>query len=481
MSTVRVRTRGTSTSSTTVVITPTTTAAKRPRALSIGLIASSVPLPLSPTLPDFTSLPPLALPTREEDGISKYGTDCQTDSVVPPLLRLPSELLLQIIRLLYTPSPSPPSLAIPAPFPNKPNHKSNSSDKELRADPAFFALARTCTHLLAHVRDVLYEKVVLGSVKSLARFRRSLIPIYSYGYGRGVRGSGSGIGKSVRQLAITCDSDAAYAYKNTSALVDAEAILGNANVVRHLRKLAVPSLFELRFLPPTEGGIEQVFVRSVNAVTHPSKSTVTSNHSGTRVYPPLLRDTTHFCVAEPSTRGWVSPREILDSVFPSPSPSPAFTSVTSQYKLTHLHFARRADANAENDVAFVKDVQDIITSNSGSRFPELESVVISVFAPEWMDSPSTESDEGDEPVGVVEKADTPYEQYAKASHLWGLLDDLRGSLSSSDAKLVIRVGRSDEWVEEWQTCPSTKTRKGLGFWERCIAEERARERKILGY
>ncbi|KAF7428751.1 hypothetical protein PC9H_007983 [Pleurotus ostreatus] len=480
MSTVRVRARGTSTSSTTVVITPTTTVAKRPRALSIGLIASSVPLPLSPTLPDFASLPPLTLPTQEEDGFSKYGTDCQTDSVVPPLLRLPSELLLQIIRLLYTPSPTPPS-AIPAPFPNKPNYKSNSSDKEPRAEPAFFALARTCTHLLAHVRDVLYEKVVLGSVKDLARFRRSLIPIYSYGYGRGVRESGSGIGKSVRQLAITCDTDAAYAYKNTSALVDAEAILGNANVVRHLRKLAVPSLFELRFLPPAEGGIEQVFVRSVNAVTHPSKSTITVDSSGTRVYPPLLRDTTHFCVAEPSTRGWVSPREILDSVFPSPSPSPAFTSVNSQYKLTHLHFARRADANAENDVAFVKDVQGIITSNSGSRFPELDSVVISVFAPEWMDSSSTESDEVDEPVGVAEKVDTPYEQYAKASHLWGLLDDLSGSLTPSDARLVIRVGRSDEWTEEWQTRSLPKAREDLGFWERCIVEERARERRVSGY
>ncbi|KAF4563238.1 hypothetical protein EYR40_007052 [Pleurotus pulmonarius] len=474
MSIVRPRARGTSTSSTTVVITPTTTAIKRPRALSIGLIASSVPLPLSPTLPGFIPTPPLALPTREEDSISKYGTDCQTDSDVPPLLRLPSELLLQIIRLLYTPPPSPPSSTVPKPFPNKPNNEFNSFDKGSNADPAFFSLARTCTHLLHHVRDILYEKVVLGSVKDLARLRRSLIPIYSYGYGRGV--SGSGIGKSVRQLAITCDTDAAYAYKNTSALVDAEAILGNANVVAHLRKLAVPSLFELRFLPPAEGGIEQVFVRSVNAVTHPSKSTVTSNHSGTRVYPPLLRDTTHFCIAEPSTRGWVSPREILDSVFPSPSPSPAFTSVTSQYKLAHLHFARRADANAENDIAFVKDVQDIITSNLDARFPELEFVVISVFAPEWMDSSSPESDEGDEPAGGVEKADTPYEQYAKASHLWGLLDDLRGSLSSSDAKLIIRVGRSDEWTKEWQTRP-----EDLEFWQRCIAEERARERRLPGY
>ncbi|KAJ8453444.1 hypothetical protein ONZ45_g19716 [Pleurotus djamor] len=100
--------------------------------------------------------------------------------------------------------------------------------------------------------------------------------------------------------------------------------------------------------------------------------------------------------------------------------------------LAYLHFARRAEANEDNDILFVDEIRSILAERS-----HLASLVVSIFPVEWR-----------------------AKETARESHIWQRLSELE----MEDKRLILVIGGPGQWRAEYE---GSAISSRANFWDSC--------------
>lgn len=259
------------------------------------------------------------------------------------------------------------------------------------------------SHIIRHfVNIIIYRTVVLDTPHTITLFHRTATcPRASY------------LLTHVKRLAITWEPE----YFTSSAERQLREIVAQCPA---LRSFAVPCCRQISISPSgalPHDGPSDLTIQSFEDISgpHPISSEL-----------PLLpayfsTSLTHLRICEPSNT-WQSPLSMIAAFHDTPN-------------LTHLHLARRADSNEDNDVIFAEDIAYLLSTRKN-----LKMVVISIFG-----------------------GPTRLSQVAlRESSIWMLASKLR----EVDSRVVIIEGEVGKWREAWKD--TKEFRRGghpIDFWD----------------
>ncbi|KAL0955871.1 hypothetical protein HGRIS_002070 [Hohenbuehelia grisea] len=293
------------------------------------------------------------------------------------ILSIPNELIIDILELAIT-------------------HDKASASR----------LAVVCKTISEFIDIILYRTVLLHSLNTISLFNRT-VHTKSLDF----------LQSHVKQISITCEPST---YKPNTASQLSHIIRACAPYA-----LVAPSQYEPLYLCPKPYTSSQSSLAHIVIESFIVDLAAGEGNLAAPILPAASDSLSHLRVCEPSD-GWASPLSILASFGSLPH-------------LTHLHLARRADSNTDNDVIFVDELRAILRSR-----PALRMLVVSVFSPEWLDATS-----------------------ARESSLWGALQEARGL----DGRLVVRLGTYGEWRREWKgEAVAMRPTGPADFWKKCALE-----------
>ncbi|EAU91606.1 hypothetical protein CC1G_12085 [Coprinopsis cinerea okayama7 len=245
-----------------------------------------------------------------------------------------------------------------------------------------------------YVNDILYRVVVLDSAHSIRLFHRtarSNQQVLSY----------------VKKLVITWQSDSAY-------LNLSKEIRGIIAECTQIHTLEIPilepeAMADFHWHP----NLIEITTRYMEADIGQFQGKLKS----------LWDKLTHLRLAEPAEFGWKRPADALEE-FGNPP------------QLAYLQLSRRANANQENDLIFVDDVQSIL---QGGEFPSLKVLIVS----------------------VIEGNDTWKPEPVRESNIWEMLEEV----ARQDKRLVLVEGKYGEWATGWKDFRPIDGGMASEFWK----------------
>ncbi|KAG5342619.1 hypothetical protein C0989_012124 [Termitomyces sp. Mn162] len=246
------------------------------------------------------------------------------------------------------------------------------------------------SRIFRRVLDViLYRTVVLDSTETLQLFHRTIQlkrPTF--------------FADHVLRIVVTDYNVASHRYLN-----DIIAACSG------LRSLVIPSYkWSQIFLtesPPLDKSLQSITLRSFD----PSNIT---NQRSSRLPAMGFSNLTHLRICEPADV-WCSPTTIVEAFGPLPH-------------LSHLQFARRANANQGNDERFALSISSLLATRSS-----LKMLVVGIF-----------------PAAFPTSNDAPVQE----SEIWHLMREL----CCSDRRLILAPGRYEEWKDGWNEICAVRSR-----------------------
>jgi len=237
-----------------------------------------------------------------------------------PLLRLPAELLFDILELCF-----------------------------LQCKPT--VLATISQVIASFVESILYRSVVLDSGDSVSSFHRAVTMKSPYF-----------LVTNVKNLAFTW-----VPFPNSRACKQIWDIIVACTGVKTLSLPPGYHPLSLASIVHTRGSaLAELVLASYDEVDYMGRCTslqyIPEIHSTNS--PLVPSSLTHLRVCEPSI-AWCPPSSMLESLGELPH-------------LSHLQLSRRAYANEDNDVTFMDDVSDILTLR-----PQLQKFVVLIFPCLW--------------------------------------------------------------------------------------------------
>lgn len=297
----------------------------------------------------------------------------------PPLLTLPSEVALHIFYIALQ-------------------------------DNKVTNLGLVCKAIYRVIITLIYQTVLLNTSRGIQLFHRTIT----------TEGS-AGLSTNVKALIITSALSFSQPSSTHQLLLD---IISHCSGVR---TLALPSFGDITLAAPTNACSVDLRHTARPEIGHPSKEplqlTLQSFHTFTPQYLQSrsgthansasvanfsglsrFRTITHLRFCEPS-EFWYSPLEILMSFGELPH-------------LSHLQLCRRSEANEDNDVTFMEELEAILQKRKS-----LKMLVVSIFSPNWS---------GDQSV--------------LTSSIWKAL----GTLVERDERVYRLAGKNGEWKNQWE-------------------------------